>query len=91
MLVEMIHHWERTKAIFAVRQDREESVFQKLFSNNYYSLIRKTAIQNYPKEALIFSWLTARLWMSESHSKRRTRIMTLIYWLGFNHSHPLHP
>lgn len=85
MLVEMIHHWEKgTKAIFAVRQDREESVFQKLFSNNYYSLIRKTAIQNYPKGGFDFL-LADRQVVDEVNriQEKNTNFMTLIYWLGF--------
>lgn len=35
--------------VLAVRQDREESISQKMFSNTYYSLMRKFALSNMPK------------------------------------------
>ncbi len=35
--------------VLAVRKDREESLFQKAFSNTYYKLMRKFALSNMPK------------------------------------------
>ena len=82
---EMIGYWEKgIKAIFAVRQDREEPFLQKQFSNTYYSLVRKFAIANYPDGGFDF-FLVDRQIITEINRihEKNTNLMTLIYWLGF--------
>ena len=56
LFLEMIEHWERgaSKAVFAIRQDRDEPPVQKLFSNSYYSLIRQFALAKYPNGGFDF-------------------------------------
>ena len=55
IFLDMLAHWRRgTKAIFAVRADREESFGQKLFSNTYYSLMRRFALAGYPEGGFDF-------------------------------------
>jgi dolichol-phosphate mannosyltransferase len=50
VILEMYERWEQgNKVVLAVRSDREEGFFQKLFANTYYSLIKKYAIENMPK------------------------------------------
>jgi dolichol-phosphate mannosyltransferase len=81
----MLKYWEKgTKAVFAVRQDREESGLQKFFSNGYYSLIRKLAIKDYPDGGFDF-FLVDRQVIEDLNKiqEKNTNIMTLIYWLGF--------
>jgi len=85
LFCEMIRHWENgTKAVFAVRQDREESGLQKLLSNGYYSLIRRLAIQDYPDGGFDF-FLVDRQVIEELNKirEKNTNVMTLIHWLGF--------
>ncbi len=85
MLVEMVHLWEQgNKAIFAVRQDREESFMQKFFSKGYYSLIRRFAIHDYPSGGFDFL-LADRQVVDEVNRvhEKNTNFMTLIYWMGF--------
>lgn len=85
LFLEMLDSWEKgSKAIFAVRQDREEPFLSKLFSNTYYSLIRKLAISNYPNGGFDF-FLIDRQIVDELNRirEKNTNIMTLIYWLGF--------
>lgn len=85
LLVEMVHHWEHgNKAIFAVRQEREESIIKNFFSNSYYSLIRKFAIRDYPSGGFDFL-LADRQVVDEVNRihEKNTNFMTLIYWLGF--------
>lgn len=85
LFLEMIDYWEKgNKAIFAVRQDREEPFLSKLFSNTYYSLIRKLAIPDYPIGGFDF-FLVDRQIVNEllRIQEKNTNIMTLIYWLGF--------
>ena len=85
LFIEMLDHWEKgTKAVFAVRQDREEPFLQKSFSNFYYSLIRNFAIPGYPSGGFDF-FLIDRQVVTELNriQEKNTNLMTLIFWLGF--------
>jgi polyisoprenyl-phosphate glycosyltransferase len=85
LLPDMVHHWEQgNKAVFAVRQDRQEPALQKLFSNGYYALIRKFAIRDYPTGGFDF-FLVDRQVVDEVNKirEKNTNLMTLIFWLGF--------
>lgn len=47
---QMFEKWtEGNKVVLAVREDREESFTQKMFSNTYYKLMRKYALPNMPE------------------------------------------
>ena len=85
LFLEMLQYWEKgNKAIFAVRQDREEPFLSKFFSNTYYSLVRKIALSEYPNGGFDF-FLVDRQIIEELNriQEKNTNIMTLIYWLGF--------
>ena len=42
IIIEMYEKWKQgKKVVIAVRKDREDGFFQKLFSNTYYSLMQK--------------------------------------------------
>jgi polyisoprenyl-phosphate glycosyltransferase len=85
IFLEMLMYWEQgIKAVFAVRQDREEPFLSKFFSNAYYSLVRKFAIADYPDGGFDF-FLVDRQIVNELNriQEKNTNIMTLIYWLGF--------
>lgn len=85
LFLEMLSHWEKgTKAVFAVRQDREEPFSQKLFSNTYYALVRRYAIADYPDGGFDF-FLVDRQIVNEVNriQEKNTNLMSLIYWLGF--------
>ena len=85
LFVEMAKEWERgTKAVFAVRTDREESFSQKLFANTYYSLIRRFALKDYPAGGFDF-FLVDRQVVAEvlKIGEKNTNLMSLIFWLGF--------
>lgn len=85
LFLEMLSHWERgIKAVFAVRQDREEPFSQKLFSNAYYALVRRYAIADYPDGGFDF-FLVDRQIVNEINriQEKNTNLMSLIYWLGF--------
>lgn len=50
LIPKMYEYWEKgIKLVIANRQDREESIFQRIFSNTYHLLIRKLALQGIPK------------------------------------------
>lgn len=85
IFLEMIAHWEKgNKAVFAIRQDREEKHLQKLLSNTYYSLIRELALENYPTGGFDY-FLLDRQVVAELNriQEKNTNLMTLAFWLGF--------
>lgn len=85
LFFEMLDHWEKgSKAIFAIRQDREESFLQKFFSTGYYSLVQRFAIKDYPTGGFDF-FLIDRQVVNEINriQEKNTNLMTLIFWLGF--------
>ena len=85
IFLDMVDHWERgSKAVFAIRQDREEQPLQKMFSNTYYSLIRKFAIAEYPNGGFDFFLVDRQVIAGLNRiQEKNTNIMTLIYWLGY--------
>jgi polyisoprenyl-phosphate glycosyltransferase len=85
LFLQMVKEWENgTKAVFAVRQDREESASQKLFAQVYYGLVRKFAITSYPDGGFDF-FLIDRQVVDEVNKvhEKNTHIMALIFWLGY--------
>lgn len=85
LFLDMVKHWEQgNKAVFAVRQDREEPAIQKMFSNSYYALVRKFALQNYPNGGFDF-FLIDRQVVDQVNQirEKNTNLMALIFWLGF--------
>jgi glycosyltransferase involved in cell wall biosynthesis len=85
LFIEMVSHWEKgTKAIFAVRSDREESLLQKTLSNLYYALIRGFAVPGYPAGGFDF-FLADRQVIDEVNQikEKNTNLMTLVFWLGY--------
>jgi dolichol-phosphate mannosyltransferase len=86
LFLEMIAHWENgaSKAIFAIRQDREDAALQKLFSNSYYSFIRLLALPGYPNGGFDFFLVDRQVVTDLNHiHEKNTNLMTLIYWLGY--------
>jgi dolichol-phosphate mannosyltransferase len=85
LFLEMLHYWEQgTKAIFAVRQGRQEPFLTRLFSNAYYWLLRRLALPGYPDGGFDFM-LVDRQVIAEINRirEKNTNVMTLVYWLGF--------
>jgi len=85
LFLEMISYWEKgSKAVFAVRQDREEPFLQKKLSSIYYSLVRNFAVKGYPDGGFDF-FLVDRQIVTELNriQEKNTNLMTLIFWLGF--------
>lgn len=85
LFLEMLDHWEKgNKAIFAVRQDRNEPFLQKFFSNSYYSLIRRFAIHDYPIGGFDFFLVDRQvIKVLNNIQEKNTNLMSLIHWLGF--------
>lgn len=84
MFKDMVEHWRLgKKVVLATREDREESLSQKMFSNTYYYLLEKFALKGYPKGGFDFLLIDKQVVSEivEIHEKN-TNIMSLIYWLG---------
>lgn len=85
LFLEMFSRWKSgEKAVFAVRQDREESLSQRWFARTYYSLLRRYALPGYPPGGFDFCLIDRQL-IGEINAmgEKNTHIMSLIYWLGF--------
>lgn len=85
MFVEMIRHWENgVKAVFGVRQDRDEPFLQKALANSFYSLVRRFAIPDYPNGGFDF-FLIDRQLVDEVNRirEKNVNLLTLVFWLGF--------
>jgi polyisoprenyl-phosphate glycosyltransferase len=85
LFIEMIQHWENDiKVVCAVRNEREESRLIRFFSTQYYALIRKFAIHNYPKGGFDFILADRQVIVEINKiNEKNTNIMALIYWLGY--------
>ncbi|AIQ49622.1 glycosyl transferase family 2 [Paenibacillus sp. FSL R7-0273] len=80
----MIEHWKSgKKVVLATREDREESLSQKMFSNTYYYLLERFALKGYPKGGFDFLLIDRQV-VNEviDIQEKNTNIMSLIYWLG---------
>jgi dolichol-phosphate mannosyltransferase len=86
LFIEMINFWEQgAKAIYAVRQDREEPFYQKLFSKIFYFLLRHLALSDFPKGGFDFFLIDRQIVNSLNKiQEKNTNIMSLIHWLGFD-------
>jgi glycosyltransferase involved in cell wall biosynthesis len=85
LFLEMVRRWEQgVKAVFAVRSDREESLYQKTLSNLYYDLINRFAVPGYPSGGFDF-FLADHQVIHEVNKirEKNTNLMTLIFWLGY--------
>lgn len=50
LILQMVERWKKgDNVVLAVRKDRQEGIFQKIFANTYYWLVRKTALPQMPK------------------------------------------
>lgn len=85
LFIEMLKRWRQgAKAIFAVRRDREDSLFQRLFSNWYYALIRRFALPDYPRGGFDFFLIDREVVRHVNRiAEKNTNLMSLIFWLGY--------
>lgn len=87
LIPQMYDYWSKgIKLVIANRADREESFFQKLFSNTYHNLIRKFALNNVPKGGFDLVLFDRQLKdeivdMDESN----TNVLYLLTWLGYDY------
>jgi dolichol-phosphate mannosyltransferase len=85
LFLDMLAHWRAgSKAVFAVRTDREDSASQRLFARMYYSLIRRFALRDYPAGGFDFFLVDRQVVRDMVRiSEKNTNLMSLIFWLGY--------
>lgn len=85
LILEMVESWKQgNNVVLAVRQDREESLGQKLFANTYYWMVQKAALENMPSggfdvylvDRKVINVLTAL-------DERNSALTGQILWSGF--------
>ena len=87
LLIEMVKRWEMgTKAVFAIRDKRNDPPQQKLFAKIFYALIRRFALPGYPKGGFDF-YLIDREIVNELNkiNEKNTNLMNLIFWYGYSY------
>jgi polyisoprenyl-phosphate glycosyltransferase len=85
IILKMVEKWKLgTKSVLAVRADREESFFQKGFSNAYYNSMRKYALPSMPKGGFD-CFLIDRdvINLLNQMEEKNTTLMGQILWCGF--------
>lgn len=75
------------QTVMAVREKREDSFLDRLFSNISYSIFRKLAIKDFPKGGFDFVLIDKRIKdIIIDINERNTNLMGLIVWIGFRQS-----
>lgn len=82
---EMHVHWRQgAKCVYAVRQDREEGFFGRLWASTFYALLRRFALPDYPPGGFDFCLLDRQVVATLVHIREKnTHLMNLVFWLGF--------
>lgn len=85
LILKMYESWQKgNKVVLAVRSDREEGFFQKLFSNTYYWLIRKFALKSMPKGGFDCFLIDRKVIEVLKLLEEKNSAITLqILWAGF--------
>lgn len=85
LVLEMVESWKKgNNVVLAVREDRKESMGQKLFANMYYWLVRKTALPQMPKGGFDVYLLDRKvIKVLESLDEKNSALTGQILWSGF--------
>jgi len=87
LFVDMFKHWQKgTKAVLAIRKDRQDSIPSKISSKIYYHFMRKYAIPDLPKGGFDF-FLIDRQIVDQLNKipEKNTNLMNLLFWLGYEY------
>lgn len=86
LIPQMYEYWAKgIKLVIANRQDREESFFQKMFSNSYHFLIKKFALKNVPKGGFDLVLFDSQLRDEVVRiNEKNTNQIYLLSWLNYD-------
>lgn len=85
LIPRMFEHWQRgVKLVLAHRQDREESLGQRLFSGAFHFLMRRYALRNVPPGGFDLMLFDRQLRDELLNMREKnTHLMYLVAWLRF--------
>lgn len=85
IVIEMYEKWKQgKKVVIAVRKDREDGYFQKLFSNTYYSLMQKYALKDMPKGGFDCFFIDKKVRdVLVTMNEKNSSIVGQVLWTGF--------
>lgn len=85
LILKLYDSWKKgNKVVLAVRSDREEGLFQKLFANIYYWLVQKFALKNMPKNGFDCYLIDKKvIEVLKLLDERNSAITLQILWSGF--------
>lgn len=85
IILEMYESWKSgNRVVLAVREDREESVIQKMFSQLYYELVRKLALSNMPPTGFdVFLADRKVIEVLKLMDEKNSAITLQVLWSGF--------
>lgn len=83
----MYTHWKNGfKLIIANRQDREESITQKIFANTFHFLMKKLALKNVPQGGFDLVMFDEKLRAEiVKIDEKNSNILYLLCWLGYEY------
>lgn len=86
LMVKMYSHWKNgIKLVVGNRADREESIFQKAFSNTYHALIQKFALKNIPTGGFDYVFFDKQLKDEVVKiNEKNTNTLYLLAWLNYD-------
>jgi dolichol-phosphate mannosyltransferase len=85
-LLEKMHaEWRAgAKCVYAVRANREEGIFKKLFAHIFHVLLRRFALRGYPPGGFDFCLIDRQVVDKLLRiGEKNTHVMNLIFWLGY--------
>lgn len=85
IIIEMYEKWRQgKKVVIAVRKDREDGFFQKLFSNTYYFLMQKYALKDMPSGGFDCFFIDKKVRdVLVSMNEKNSSIVGQVLWAGF--------
>ena len=85
IIIEMYEKWKQgKKVVIAVRKDREDGFFQKLFSNTYYFLMQKYALKDMPSGGFDCFFIDKKVRdVLVSMNEKNSSIVGQVLWAGF--------
>lgn len=88
LFLEMIKQWESgVKLVIAEREQREEGLIHRYFSNLYWRFVNRYAIKGFPVGGFDFCLLDRQIKLSlDPIAEKNTAIFPLIFWLGYDYT-----
>lgn len=93
LIPELVRQWrEGYQVVWAVRAEREDPFFKKLYAKLFYAIFRRIALPDYPAAGMDFGLFDRAVLDSLGKLQEVNQFLTgMIVWLGFRQAHiPYH-